>query len=80
MKNDIPIIARDNLINHNEAQVKSKEIMTHDFSPEVHMLAGTLVSVVSTVHFVVRELIGTMPIPTLGRCKNLPTSEGNSMT
>ena len=36
---------------------------THDFSPEVHMLASTLVPVVPTTHLVVRELIGTMPSP-----------------
>ena len=31
---------------------------THDFSLEVHVLAGTLVPVVSTTHFVVRQLKG----------------------
>jgi hypothetical protein len=35
-----------------------KRLLTHDFSPEVHVLAGTLVLVVSTSHLVVRELIG----------------------
>jgi hypothetical protein len=45
------------------------------------MLAGTLVPVVSTTHLVVQWLIGVhKPSPTLGRHKNLPTSEGNSMT
>jgi hypothetical protein len=46
--------------------------MTHDIYPEVHVLAGTLVPVVSTVHLVVRELIGTTPSPALGHHKNLP--------
>ena len=35
------------------------------------MLVGTLVPVVSIIHLVVHELIGTMPSPTLGRHKNL---------
>jgi hypothetical protein len=44
----------------------------HDFSPEVHLLAGKLVPVVSTVHLVVRELIGIHnPSPTQGSLKNL---------
>jgi hypothetical protein len=33
-------------------------LLTHKFSPEVHLLADKLVPVVSTVHWVVRELIG----------------------
>jgi hypothetical protein len=41
-----------------------------DFYPEVHMLANTLVPVVSTVHLVVRWLIGTTQSPHVGRCKN----------
>jgi hypothetical protein len=60
-------------------QEKSITQLTQDFSLEIHVLAGTLL-VVSTVHLVVRELIGTTPSPTLGRRKNLPTSEGNLMT
>jgi hypothetical protein len=32
--------------------------MTHSFSPEVHLLAGKLVTIVSTTHLVVRRLIG----------------------
>jgi hypothetical protein len=35
-------------------------------------LATKLVPVVSTAHLVVRELIGTMPSPYVGRHKNLP--------
>jgi len=31
---------------------------THDFSPEVHVLASMLVPIVSTTHLVVRWLIG----------------------
>ena len=46
--------------------------VTHNFSPEVHVLTGMLVPVVSTTHLVVRELIGTTPSPSLGRRKNLP--------
>jgi hypothetical protein len=46
--------------------------MTHNLSPEVHVLVGTLVPVVSTTPLVVCELIGTTPSPSLGRCKNLP--------
>ena len=44
------------------------------------MVAIKLVSVVSTVHLMVRELIGTTPSPHIGRHKNLPVSEGSSMT
>jgi hypothetical protein len=36
-----------------EYQENSKRQMTHDFSPEVYVLAGTLVPVVSTTHLVV---------------------------
>ena len=45
--------------------------MIHNFSPEVHVLAGMLVPILSTVHLVVRKLIGTTPSPTNGRRKNL---------
>ena len=31
---------------------------THDFSPEVHVLASMLVPIVSTTHLVVQRLIG----------------------
>jgi hypothetical protein len=34
--------------NHREKSNKSITMETHDFSPEVHVLAGTLVPVVST--------------------------------
>ena len=45
------------------------------------MFANTLVLVVSTAHLVVRQLIGIhKPSPHVGRYKNLPISEGNSMT
>jgi hypothetical protein len=44
------------------------------------VLANTLVPIVSTVHLVVRQLIGTTPSPHVGRRKNLPTSEGSSTT
>jgi hypothetical protein len=46
--------------------------MTHDIYPEVHVLTGTLVPVVLTVHLVVRELIGTTPSPALGHHKTYP--------
>jgi hypothetical protein len=36
--------------------------LTHNFYPEVHMLAGKLVPVVATIHLVVRELIGAMSL------------------
>jgi hypothetical protein len=46
--------------------------LTHDFSPEVYLLAGKLVPIVSTNHLVVHELIGVhKPSPTQGRRKNL---------
>jgi hypothetical protein len=49
----------------------------NDFSLEVHLLAIKLVSVVSTVHLVVRELIGThKPSPRQGCRKNLHKSGG----
>jgi hypothetical protein len=51
-----------------------------DFYPEVHLVVTKLVPVMSTVQLVVLELIGTTPSSSLGRCKNLPTSEGSSMT
>jgi hypothetical protein len=41
-----------------------------DFYPEIHVLVNTLVLVVSTVHLVVRRLIGTTPSPHVGRRKN----------
>jgi hypothetical protein len=43
------------------------------------VLAGMLVTIVSTVHLVVRELIDTTPNPTQGATRTYP-SEGNSMT
>jgi hypothetical protein len=44
------------------------------------VFANTLVPVVSTVHLVVRRLIGTTPSSHIECCKNLPTSEGSSTT
>ena len=44
-----------------------------DFSPEVHVLANTLVSVVSTAHLVVQRLIGiTHQARTLGTARTYP--------
>jgi hypothetical protein len=43
-------------MNHRENTSGDKR---NDFSPEVHVLAGTLVLVVSTTHSMVHELIGT---------------------
>ena len=52
-----------------------------DFSPEVHVLANTLVPVVSTAHLVVRRLIGiTRQAHTSGTVRTYPESEGSSMT
>jgi hypothetical protein len=52
-----------------------------DFYPEVHLVATKLVPVVTTTHLVVRWLISVhKPSPHVGRRKNLPTSEGSSMT
>ena len=77
-------MARDNESQYEHQMNTERSPMrqgTHDFSPMVHMLAGTLVPVVSTTHLVVWQLIGvSKPIPTLGCHKNLPTNEGNSMT
>ena len=65
-------MASEDQSTNNEYQVNTGRIpkrqLTHNFSPEVHVLACTLVPVVSTVHLVVRELIGTTPSPTIGRC------------
>ena len=49
---------------------------TQDFSPEVHMLAGTLVPVVSTnTWWFNGKRCCTNLIHTIGHRKNLPTSE-----
>jgi len=47
-----------------------------DFSPEVHVLAGTLRPRCVDQHLVVRRLKGiAQTSSSLGHCKNLPTSE-----
>ena len=52
-----------------------------DFSPEVHVLANTLVPVVSTAHLVVWQLIGiTRQAHMLGTTRTYPKGEGSSMT
>ena len=51
------------------------------FSPKVHVLANTLVPIVSTAHLVVRRLIGiTHQARTSGTRRTYPKSEGSSMT
>ena len=51
------------------------------FSPEVHVLANTLVAVVSTAYLVVRRLIGiTRQAYMSGTTRTNPDSEGSSMT
>jgi hypothetical protein len=62
----LPAVARDQSINMNTNEHRENangDNETHDFSLEVHVLAGTLVPIVSTTHLVVRELIGTTPSP-----------------
>jgi glucose dehydrogenase len=54
---------------------------TMNFYPKVHLVATKLVPVVSTTHLVVWQLIGIHKAsPHVERHKNLPTSEGSSMT
>ena len=49
---------------------------THNFSPEVHVLAGTLRPRYVDQHLVVRWLKGVArTLSSLGHHKNLPTSE-----
>ena len=43
---------------NNEFQVIQGDKWHNDFSPEVHVLAGMLVLVVSTTHLVIRQPIG----------------------
>ena len=60
---------------------RKNKVDTVNFSPEVHMLANTLVPVVSTAHLVVRWLIGiTRQARTSGATRTYPGSEGSSMT
>ena len=58
----------------NEDANQREEQGSHDdFSPEVHVLANTLVPVVSTAHLVVRRLIGiTRQAHTLGTTRTYP--------
>ena len=61
-------------------QTNGKTRMTRWFYPEVHVLANTLVPVVSTAHLV-RRLIGiTRQIHTSSITRTYPESEGSSMT
>jgi hypothetical protein len=60
---------------------KMKTMLTRWFSPEVHVLANTLVPVVSTAHLVARQLIGiTRQARTSGTARTYPKSEDSSMT
>jgi hypothetical protein len=61
-------VARDNQSQYEYQMNTERQTI---FYPKVHMLTGTLIPVVSTTHLVVHELIGTMPSPSLGHCKNL---------
>ena len=57
------------------------KVDTGDFSPEVHVLANTLVPVVLTAHLVVQRLIGiTRQACMSGTARTYPKSEGSSMT
>jgi hypothetical protein len=60
----IPSEASDNKSQHeyqmNTGRYPKREV-THDFSPEVHVLAGMLVPIVSITHLMVRKIIGTTP-------------------
>ena len=66
----------------NEDANQREEHGSHgDFSPEVHVLANTLVPVVSIAHLMVRRLIGiTRQACTSGTARTYPESEGSSMT
>ena len=60
---------------------RKNKVNTVIFSPEVHVLANTLVPVMSTAHLVVRRLIGiTRQAHTSGTARTYPKSEGSSMT
>ena len=62
-------------------QTNGKTRMTLRFYPEVHVLANTLVPIMSTAHLVVRQLIGiTHQARTSGTARTYPKSEGSSMT
>jgi hypothetical protein len=59
--------------NHREKSKKSNTKVTHNFSPEVHVLAGTLRPRYVDHHFVVRRLIGN-PKPSSLRAPQEPTA------
>ena len=62
-------------------QTNGKTKMTRRFYPEVHVLANTLVPVVSTADLVVQRLIGiTHQARTSGTARTYLESEGSSMT
>ena len=62
-------------------QTNGKTRMTQRFCLEVHVLANTLVPIVSTAHLVVRRLIGIIrQARTSGTARTNPESEGSSMT
>ena len=62
-------------------QTNEKTRMTRGFYPEVHVLANTLVPIVSTAHLVVWWLIGiTRQARMSGTTITYPKSEGSSMT
>jgi hypothetical protein len=62
-------------------QTNRKTRMTWWFYPKVHVLANTLVPVVSTTHLVVRWLIGiTRQAQISGTARTYPKSEGSAMT
>ena len=61
-------------------QTNGRTRMTRWFYPEVHVLANTLVPIVSTAHLVVQRLIGiTHQAHMLGTARTYPKSEGSSM-
>jgi hypothetical protein len=79
VKMGYPVLLVLDRINHNNMktnhQEKSKESITmetHDFSPEVHVLAGTLRPHCVDHHFVVRQLIGNLK-PSSPRAPQEPT-------
>jgi hypothetical protein len=59
--------------NHREKSKKSITKVTHNFSPEVHVLAGTLRPCCVDQYYVVRWLIGD-PHPSSLRAPQEPTA------
>jgi hypothetical protein len=59
--------------NHQKKSKESITVETHDFSPEVHVLAGTLRPGCADHHFMVRQLIGN-PKPSSPKAPQEPTA------